>query len=50
MVNPSTPELNPSAQRCLMKFFYWGFCFLTRALRQYVRKKPTSTPIVQSVY
>jgi hypothetical protein len=29
--NPLMPELNPSAQRCLMKFFYWGFCFLNRA-------------------
>jgi hypothetical protein len=25
ILNPSTPELNPSAQRCLTKIFYWGF-------------------------
>jgi hypothetical protein len=24
-INPLTPELNPSAQRCLMRFFKWGF-------------------------
>jgi hypothetical protein len=30
-INPLTPELNPSAQRCLTRFFYWGFCFLNRA-------------------
>jgi hypothetical protein len=32
-LNPLTPELNPSAQRCLTRFFYWGFCFLNRAFR-----------------
>jgi hypothetical protein len=26
-VNPLTPELNPSAQRCLPRFFYWDFNF-----------------------
>jgi hypothetical protein len=31
--NTLTPELNPSAQRCLTKIFYWGFCFLNRAFR-----------------
>jgi hypothetical protein len=26
LFNPLTPELNPSAQRCLPRFFfYWGF-------------------------
>jgi hypothetical protein len=29
-INPLTPELNPSAQRCLARFFYLGFCFLNR--------------------
>jgi hypothetical protein len=24
-INPSTPELNPSAQRCLTKFFIGDF-------------------------
>jgi hypothetical protein len=31
--NPLTPELNPSGQRCLTRFFYWGFCFLNLAFR-----------------
>jgi hypothetical protein len=31
--NPLMPELNPSAQRCLTIFSYWGFCFLNRAFR-----------------
>jgi hypothetical protein len=31
-VNPLTPELNPSMQRCLMRIFYWEFCFLNHAL------------------
>src|SRR5215470_11121316 len=26
-------ELNPSAQRCLTRFFYWGICSLNRAFR-----------------
>jgi hypothetical protein len=30
-LNPLTPELNPSAQRCLTRFFYWGIFFLNRA-------------------
>jgi hypothetical protein len=33
LFNTLTPELNPSAQRCLSRFFYWGFCFLNRAFR-----------------
>jgi hypothetical protein len=31
--HPLTPELNPSAQRCLTRFFYWGFFFLNSAFR-----------------
>jgi hypothetical protein len=31
LINPLTPELNPSAQRWLTIFFYWGFSFLNRA-------------------
>jgi hypothetical protein len=31
--NPLAPELNPSAQHCLKRFCYWGFCFLNRAFR-----------------
>jgi hypothetical protein len=33
LLNPLTPELNPSAQRCLTRFLNWGFCFLNRAFR-----------------
>jgi hypothetical protein len=32
-ITPLTPGLSPSAQRCLARFFYWGFCFLNRAFR-----------------
>jgi hypothetical protein len=32
-INPLTLGLNPSAQRCLTRFFYWEFCFLNRAFR-----------------
>jgi hypothetical protein len=49
-LNPLKPELNPSAQRCLTIFFYWGFCFLDRAFRKYMFEKPTNTPIIHSVY
>jgi hypothetical protein len=31
--NPLMPELNPSAQRYLMQFFYWGLWFLNHAFR-----------------
>jgi hypothetical protein len=31
--NHLTPEFNPSAQRCLTRSFYCGFCFLGRAFR-----------------
>jgi hypothetical protein len=50
VVNPLMLELNPSAQRCLMRFFYWGFCFLNHAFCYYMREKPTNTPIIHSVY
>jgi hypothetical protein len=33
------PELNPSAQRCLTRFFYCGFCFSNRAFRYYTRMR-----------
>jgi hypothetical protein len=32
-INPLLPELNPSPQHWLTRFFYWGFCFLNRAFR-----------------
>jgi hypothetical protein len=32
-INPLTPELNPSAQRCLARFFTWDFASLEREFR-----------------
>jgi predicted methyltransferase len=32
-INPLTTELNPTAQRCLTRFFYWGFFSLNREFR-----------------
>jgi hypothetical protein len=49
-INPLTPELNPSAQRCLTRNFYWGFCFLNPAFRYCIREKPTNATIIHSVY
>jgi hypothetical protein len=49
MFNPLTPELNPSAQRCLTRFC-WVFGFSNRAFRVYMRGKPTNPPIIHSVY
>jgi hypothetical protein len=34
----------------LDEIFYWGFCFLNRAFREYMREKPTNTTIIHSVY
>jgi hypothetical protein len=50
VLNPLTPELNPSAQRCLTIFFYWRFCFLNRAFRYYMGQKTTNATIILSVY
>jgi hypothetical protein len=36
-INPLMPELSSSVQRCLMRFFYWGFWFLDHAFRSYMR-------------
>jgi hypothetical protein len=32
------------------EIFYWGFFFLNRAFRHYMREKPTNTTIIHSVY
>jgi hypothetical protein len=48
--NSLTPELNPSAQRCLTRFFNWRFCFLNRAFRLHMPEKPTNTSIIHSVH
>jgi hypothetical protein len=40
-VNPLTPELNSSAQRCLTRFLL-GIFFLNRAFLKYMRKKPSN--------
>jgi hypothetical protein len=50
LLNPLMPELNPSTQRCLTRFFYWGFCFLNRAFCYCMREKPTNATIIHSVY
>jgi hypothetical protein len=40
LINPLTPELNPSVQRCLTRFFYWGtmhlinICVKTQQMHQ----------------
>jgi hypothetical protein len=49
-LNPLTPELNPSAQRCPTRFFTGGFWYLNRAFRLYVRENPTNATIIHSVY
>jgi hypothetical protein len=49
-INPLTQEINPSSQRYLTRIFYWGFCFLNRAFRLYMRENPTNTTIIHSVY
>jgi len=33
-INPLVPELNPSMQHGLPRFFYWGFQILIRTLRK----------------
>jgi hypothetical protein len=50
MINFLTPELNRSPQRRLTRFFYWGFCFLNRAFRYYMREQPTNATNIHSVY
>jgi hypothetical protein len=48
--NPLTPELNPSAQRCLRDFLL-GILLLEPCISLiYVCEKPTSTPVILSVY
>jgi hypothetical protein len=48
---PLTPELNPSAQRCLT-IFLLGILLLEPciSLILYMREKPTNTPIIHSIY
>jgi hypothetical protein len=48
-LNPLTPELNPSAQRCLTRFFTGDFASWTMHFIN-MREKPTNTPIIHSVY
>jgi hypothetical protein len=47
--NPLTPELNPSAQRCLTRFLL-GILLLEPCISLIMREKPTNTPIIHSVY
>jgi hypothetical protein len=44
-LNPLTPELNPSAQCCVTRFFTGDFAF-----RWYMHGKPTNTQIIHSIY
>jgi hypothetical protein len=48
-INPLTPELNPSVQRCPMRFLL-EICFLKCEFRKYKRENPTHEPITRSVY
>jgi hypothetical protein len=32
------------------EIFYWGFYFLNRAFRKYMREKPANATIIHSVY
>jgi hypothetical protein len=48
-LNPVTPELSPSAQRCLTRVLL-GIGFLNRVFRLYMREKPTNATIIYSVY
>jgi hypothetical protein len=49
-VNSLTPELNPSAQRCLTRFFTGDFASLNTAFRKYMHETPTNATIIHSVY
>jgi hypothetical protein len=47
-INPSTPELNPSAQRCLKRFFTGDFAFLTvHFVNVCVKNQQTQNLLVQ---
>jgi hypothetical protein len=47
--NPLTPELNPSAQRCLTRFFT-GYFDLEPCISLIYAWKPTNATIIHSVY
>jgi hypothetical protein len=47
-VNPSTPELNSSAQRCLT-IFLLGILLLEPCISLIMREKPTNATIIHSV-
>jgi hypothetical protein len=49
MFNRLTPELNPSMQRCLTRFFTGDFASLNRAFCSYMCEKPTKATIIHSV-
>jgi hypothetical protein len=49
-LKPLTPELNPSAQRCLTRFFTGDFASLTVHFVNICVKKPTNAKIIHSVY
>jgi hypothetical protein len=49
-INPLSPELNPSAQTLSDEIFTGYFASWTVYFVKYMRKKPTNTPIIHSVY
>jgi hypothetical protein len=48
-INPLTPELNPSSQRCLTRFLL-GILLLEPVFRSYMRENPKNATIIHSVY
>jgi hypothetical protein len=50
MINPLTPELNPSVQCGQMGFFTGDFASLKHAFHYYMCEEPTNATIIHSVY
>jgi hypothetical protein len=50
MINPLTPELNPSAQRCLTRFFTGDFASWTMHFVNICVKNQQNAAIIHSVY
>jgi hypothetical protein len=49
-INPLTPELNPSAQRCLTRFFTGDFASCTAHFVNICVNKPKNATIIHAVY
>jgi hypothetical protein len=50
IIKTLTPELNPSAQSCLTRFFTGDFASLIVHFVNICMKKPTNATIIHSVY